>query len=94
MTRSIIIYSTQGNSEGTTINTDVDTWGKLKPILNQNNVPHDGMKVIIGETKNDLTSDDAILPKENFTLFLMPTRTKSGDHCAADAKMQGAFMSW
>jgi len=42
------------------------------------NVSFNQKKVIIGETKNTLDVPGALLPSSNFTLFIMPSKTKAG----------------
>ena len=76
MTRKIKIYTTNGMPG--TIETTVSTLGELKPILRQREVNYDGMKLLVGETKNELSQDEAILPEGDFKLYLMPAKTKSG----------------
>ena len=76
MTRKIKIYTTNGMPG--TIETNVSTLGELKPILRQREVNYDGMKLLVGETKNELSEDEAILPEGDFKLYLMPAKTKSG----------------
>ena len=76
MTRKIKIYTTAGMPG--TIETNVSTLVELKPILRQREVNYDGMKLLVGETKNELSQDEAILPEGDFKLYLMPAKTKSG----------------
>ena len=76
MTRKIKIYTTNGMPG--TIETNVSTLGELKPLLRQREVNYDGMKMLVGETKNELSQDEAILPEGDFKLYLMPAKTKSG----------------
>lgn len=76
MTRKIKIYTTNGMPG--TIETNVSTLGELKPILRQREVNYDGMKLLVGETKNELSQDEAVLPEGDFKLYLMPAKTKSG----------------
>ena len=76
MTRKIKIYTTNGMPG--TIETNVSTLGELKPILRQREVNYDGMKLLVGETRNELSIDEAILPEGDFKLYLMPAKTKSG----------------
>ena len=61
-----------------TIETNVSTLGELKPLLRQREINYDGMKLLVGETKNELSQDEAILPEGDFKLYLMPAKTKSG----------------
>ena len=76
MTRKIKIYTTNGMPG--TIETNVSTLRELKPILRQREVNYDGMKLLVGETKNELSQDEAVLPEGDFKLYLMPAKTKSG----------------
>ena len=76
MTRKIKIYTTAGMPG--TIETNVSTLGELKPLLRQREINYDGMKMLVGETKNELSVDEAVLPTEDFKLYLMPAKTKSG----------------
>ena len=76
MTRKIKIYTTNGMPG--TIETNVSTLGELKPILRQREINYDDMKLLVGETKNELSVDEAVLPTEDFKLYLMLAKTKSG----------------
>ena len=76
MTRKIKIYTTAGMPG--TIETNVSTLRELKPLLRQREINYDGMKMLVGETKNELSVDEAVLPTEDFKLYLMPAKTKSG----------------
>ena len=76
MTRKIKIYTTAGMPG--TIDTNVSTLGELKPLLRQREINYDGMKMLVGETKNESSVDEAVLPTEDFKLYLMPAKTKSG----------------
>ena len=77
--RKIKVYSTRGQS-GIEIETDVTSLGELSGVLNSHDYELDleNMKAIVGQTKATLESFDSVLPEGNFTLFLMPTKTKSG----------------
>ena len=75
--RKVKIYSTVGASG--TIDTDVRTLGELKPLLRQREINYEGMKMLVGETRNELGVDEAVLPEGDFKLYLMPEKTKSGN---------------
>lgn len=75
-TRKIKVLSTIGVSG--TIETNVTTLGELKPLLAQREIDYSGMKMMVGETRNELSLDDAVLPEGDFKLYLMPQKTKSG----------------
>lgn len=74
--RKIKIYSTVGVSG--TVETDVRTLAELKPLLRQRQINYDGMKLLVGDTRNELSIDEAQLPENDFKLYLMPEKTKSG----------------
>lgn len=74
--RKIKVVSTLGISG--VIETNVNTLGELKPLLNQRGIQYQGVKMMIGETKNELSDDQAILPTSDFKLYLVPSKTKSG----------------
>lgn len=75
--RKITVYSTIGKG-AKFIETDAVTWANLKTLLQQEKVDLNNMKAVIGENKLTLESDQAQLPDGEFTLFLMPIKTKSG----------------
>ena len=74
--RKIKIYTTAGMPG--TIETNVSTLGELKPLLTQREINYIGIKMLVGETKNELTMDESVLPEGDFKLYLMPAKTKSG----------------
>jgi hypothetical protein len=75
--REITVYATKGGKT-TTINTNVTTWGELKPLVR--NAGFDLSSLLAAENinKSDLVNDLAVLPTTPFRLFLRPTKTKSG----------------
>jgi hypothetical protein len=77
--RVVTVFSTIGKN-GETIETNANLWSELKNQLLrlQSPIKTDGMKVIHGETKATFEHPDAVLPEGDFTLFLMPVKTKSG----------------
>lgn len=74
--RKIKILSTLGVSG--TIESNVTTLGELRPLLSAREINISGMKLMIGETRNEISLDDAKLPEGDFKLYLMPAKTKSG----------------
>ena len=60
MVRKIKIYTANGMPG--TIETNATNLGGLKPILRERNINFDGMKMLVGETKNELSMDESILP--------------------------------
>ncbi len=60
------------------IETGALTYGELKPVLAQHNVDIANKNLIVGSTKMQLSLDVAVLPTEDFKLFIVPMQTKSG----------------
>lgn len=75
--REVTVYNTVGQNRKA-VSTDVPTWGELQAVLSSNNIPFSGMSVVIGETQVTLESSAAHLPEQDFTLFMMPQKVKSG----------------
>ena len=55
---------------------DARTFGDLKTEMKD--IKWDGMRVVVRSTKNTLQDDGALLPAEDFVLFLVPEKVKSG----------------
>lgn len=75
--RKIIVYSTLGKN-AVEVNSQASEWAGVKAELKEFGVNYAGMKCVIGETRLTLESDKAIVPEGDFTLYLMPVKTKSG----------------
>lgn len=78
--RTIKIYSTSLGNASKEINTEVTSFGELQNVLRDNDIDFStsSMKAIVGETRVTLESREAVLPTGNFSLFLLPRKTKSG----------------
>jgi hypothetical protein len=74
-TRTVIVASPATNA-AKKFETDVQTWGELKQQIA--GIYKDGMEAIIKPGSNSLTRDEAQLPNENFSLFLVPVKNKAG----------------
>ena len=74
--RKIKIFTTTGIPG--VIKTDVTTFEGLKPLLLEQNINLESTKVLVGETKLELSENEAILPDGDFKLFIVPVKTKSG----------------
>lgn len=74
--RKIKIFTTTGIPG--VIETDVTTFEGLKPLLLEQNINLESTKVLVGETKLELSENEAILPDGDFKLFIVPVKTKSG----------------
>lgn len=90
-TRKIKVLSTVGVSG--TIETNVTSLGELKPLLRQREINISGMKMMVGETRNELNLDDAVLPEGDFKLYLMPAKTKSGGDAADTCRQIASLFS-
>lgn len=74
----VSVYTGQGQNIKE-IETSASTWGDLKSQLDREGVSTNGLTAVVGETEVTLESNGAQLPNmENFTLFLLPTKVKSG----------------
>lgn len=75
--KKVTVFSTLGKN-AQEFTTGATTWGELQSNLKEMSIQYSGMKAVIGENKHTLESDKALLPTEQFTLYLMPVKTKSG----------------
>lgn len=73
--REIRIFSTKVKKK---LQSDVSTWGELKRLLNVNDISYNGMTAALSGSKVSLEHNDAVLPTDNFVLYLMPSKVKSG----------------
>lgn len=78
MARKIVVVSTRDNARKE-FNTDVRTWGELKPLIEAERISTSDMKATVRETKVNLDHHGAMLPEGDFTLFLTPGKVKSGN---------------
>jgi len=74
--RKIKVFATSGKNG--VIETNVSTLGELKPLLKEMNINLSNAKFMVGETKNELGRDESMLPENDFSLYIMPVKTKSG----------------
>lgn len=75
--RTITVASTT-KSTAKQYQSEATTWGGFKDFLRADFDNLDKMRAVIRETRNDLTSDDAILPLDSFTILLNPKEIKAG----------------
>ncbi len=75
MEREIKIFSTLTRKR---LNSSATTWEELQAELKNESIKFDNMKAAVGKSKVSLEYPGAQLPAEGFTLYLMPTKTKSG----------------
>lgn len=85
--KKVTVFSTLGKN-AQEFQTSATTWGELQKNLKEMSISFSGMKAVIGENKHTLESENALLPFNeledktkvytDFTLYLMPVKTKSG----------------
>jgi hypothetical protein len=75
--RTIKVFSTE-TSVLKEINSSATTWGELQAELKAQGIDPNNMKGMVKESKTTLENTGAVLPTDNFTLFLTPTKVKSG----------------
>lgn len=83
--RLITLWSTK-NSRLEEITTDVKTWGQLKPLVKNAGFDISSLSASEDINNSDLVNEDAKLPEGEFTVFLRPSKTKSGNYGYKDAK--------
>ena len=76
--KKVLVYTSKGPGNNQTFETSATTFAELQEDLGSHGVIFKGMKVVVGLSRVTLESPHAILPDEDFTLFLMPVKTKSG----------------
>lgn len=78
MSRTITIISTQGDQR-VTLDTNVSTWGQLKDAINgEGTMSANDAKAMIRGTRESLSGNSDVLPTGDFTVFLTPSKVKSG----------------
>lgn len=91
--KKITVYSTLGKN-ATEFNSNGATWKDVQREMSDLRISYSGMKAVIGETRLTLESEKAIVPETDFTLYLMPIKTKSGaDRKELFAQMKAAVDS-
>lgn len=75
--RVITIYATRGG-QMKKITTNVSTWGELQPLVRKEGFDLSTLLAAESVNKSDLVNDLAVLPTQDFRLFLRPKQTKSG----------------
>ena len=75
--REIVAYATKGGKIAK-INSDVKTWGELKPLLKREGYDLNSLLAAESINRADLVNDLAVLPEGPFRVFLRPKQTKSG----------------
>lgn len=76
-TRKITAFSTRGKQKST-FDSDAKTWGELKSTLENEGFDLGNLAATESINRTDLAHKDAVLPEGDFTIFLRPTKTKSG----------------
>lgn len=71
--RTVKVLTTSGIVEE--LRTSAQNWGQLKQELTTS---LGNRKVLLGSTKTELSVDEAVLPAEDFRLYLVESKVKSG----------------
>jgi hypothetical protein len=77
MERQVRVVSTVGEKKAL-LQTEALTFGELKGQLSRSGYDLSNTKVIEGKTQVTFDQEGAQLPMTDFTVFIMPVRTKSG----------------
>ena len=78
--RNITIFSTQGINGPQKIESSATHWGELRDQIKEQfpDINLNSLKAVEGIGQHTLESSQSTLPEGEFTLFLMPSKTKSG----------------
>lgn len=60
------------------ITTEASTWGELKDQLEEAGLASGDYTGVVKESSTTLSLDDALLPEEDFTLFIVVKKSKAG----------------
>lgn len=76
--KKVTVYSSSMGNKS--FETSATTFNGLVLAMMENSIRYNSgeMKAVIGQTKVTLEHEDAIIPDGDFTLFLLPIKTKSG----------------
>lgn len=91
-TRTITIVATKGEKKK--IEFTGTKWSELRTLVEKAGYDLHNMKAVEGVRKSTLEHDEALVPEQNFNLFLMPYKSKSG-HTRSEvyAKIKEAIAS-
>lgn len=73
----VTVYNQVGQSKRE-VEFSGSNWGELQELLDRENVPYVNMKAVIGSSQLTLESKLANVPSEDWVLFLVPHKVKSG----------------
>lgn len=78
MSREITVVSTQGGAR-VVLRSEATSWGQLKNEINrEGSFNANDVKPLIRGTQQELNSDSDSLPTGDFTVFITPSKIKSG----------------
>lgn len=75
--KTVTVFSTLGKN-AQEFKSQANTWADLQKELSELKINYSGMKAVIGETRLTVEHPNATVPATNFSLYLMPIKTKSG----------------
>jgi len=76
--RKVTAFSSGQNSRKFVVESKAETWGELMKDFDAAGVVYKNMSVVERATRNNLVVPDAILPKGDFLVYLLPEKTDSG----------------
>lgn len=74
--REIKIITAQGSAG--VIETNITTFGELKPFLRERNINLNSSKVLVAKNRNELSEDTALLPEEDFKIYIVASKNSGG----------------
>jgi hypothetical protein len=77
--KTVTVFNTHGQNRNVLSGVTARTWSELQNVLRRNNVSYDGMRAVVGDTQVTLESEGAQIPDQDFTLFLLPSKVRSGN---------------
>jgi len=77
--RTLKLYSTQANDTKEVVVNDNATWGEVKRAASEQGLSVDDMKAVGRESQYTFSSETATIPPEDQTIFLTPSKVKSGN---------------
>jgi hypothetical protein len=77
--KNVTVFNTHGQNRNVLRGVTATNWAQLQDLLRRNNIPYEGMRAVVGDTQVTLESDGAQIPPQDFTLFLLPSKVKSGN---------------
>jgi hypothetical protein len=75
---TVTVFSTRGNNRAVINNFEGTTWADLKPLVEAEGYNLGELSATESIGRTDLANDSAVLPTQDFVLFLRPNKMKAG----------------